>query len=84
LPYDRVITREANEEGKMKRLLRELEELSQEYGIDLDKALEIFESVSGDKNRFKAALENKTYTIWKPLDDMGLKNEEGPEYKELL
>lgn len=28
LPYDRVITREANEEGKMKRLLRELEELS--------------------------------------------------------
>ena len=48
-PYDRVITREPNEEGRWKRLIAELEDMSKQYGISFDKALEIFESVSCDK-----------------------------------
>lgn len=83
-PYDRVITREPNEEGRWKRLIAELEDMAEQYGISFDKALEIFESVSCDKKQFRQVLENKSYTTWASLDDMGLQNSDSPEYKHLL
>ena len=58
--------------------------MSQQYGITFDRALEIFESVSCDKKQFRQVLENKSYTTWSALDDLGLSNEDGPEYEHLV
>lgn len=44
--YTRKITREVNEEGKWRRLIKEIEDLAFNYGVEFEKALEIFESVS--------------------------------------
>jgi len=53
--------------------------------VELDKALEIFESVSCSKSHLKWALEKKTYTKWTDIDDIGLKgSEDTPEYQHLL
>lgn len=41
-PYEREITIETNEEGKYKRLLNEIEEIANSFGVDIDEALEIF------------------------------------------
>ena len=48
-PYGRIVSREPNEEGQWIRLINELEEISQQYGISLDETLNVFESVSCDK-----------------------------------
>lgn len=69
-PYRRHIIRETNQEGKWKRLINELEEMAQNYGIDFDEALKIFELVSCSKRHFKEYLENKTYTRWTELEDI--------------
>lgn len=78
--YERVVSREPNEEGRWKRLIRELEDMSQVYGISFDRALEIFESVSCDKKQFKLFLEGESYTVWTALDDLGLNNIDSVEY----
>lgn len=44
----------------------------------------MFESVSCSKKHLKYALENKSYTQWKPLDDIALENPETAEYKIVL
>ena len=72
--YRRIIERETNEEGKFKRLIKELEDMAKQYGITFDKALEIFESVSCSKKHFRECLEKKTFTVWTALDDMALSN----------
>lgn len=79
--YTRKITREANEEGKWQRLLTEIEEMSFKYGVDFDKAIEIFESVSCCKKQLKSALENQEYISWSEFDDLALKNVDSLEYK---
>jgi len=68
----RKITREVNEIGRFNRLIKELEEICQEYSIPLDEGLEIFENVSGSKAHMRMALEKKTFTIWTAIDDLGL------------
>lgn len=44
--YTRKITREQNEEGKWKRLIKEIEDMAHSHGVEFDDALKIFESVS--------------------------------------
>ena len=58
--------------------------MSAQYGITFDQALEIFESVSCDKKQFREVLEKRSYTTWTQLDDLGLANEDGPEYRHLV
>ena len=70
--YKRRIEQYANEEGKYMRLIKELEDMAQQYGITFDRALEIFESVSCSKKHFKECLEKKTFTVWNKLDDLGV------------
>ena len=83
-PYKRTTTKETNEEGKYKRLIKEIEEMAHQYGIDLDKALEIFESVSCSKSHFKKVLEKQSFTTWTAIDDLGLKSIDSPEYNHLV
>jgi hypothetical protein len=84
LPYKRTTTKETNEEGKYQRLIKELEDLAHQYGLELEKALEIFESVSCSKSHFKKVLEKQSFTTWSDIDDLGLKSKESPEYAHLL
>ena len=58
-PYKRVISRETNEEGRFKRLMTEIEQMANQYGVSLDDALETFEAVSCSKKHLKIALEKK-------------------------
>ena len=83
-PYKRTTTKETNEEGKYQRLIKELEDLAHQYGIELEKALEIFESVSCSKSHFKKVLEKQSFTTWTEIDDLGLKSKDSPEYMHLL
>lgn len=83
-PYKRTTTKETNEEGKYQRLISELEETAHQYGIELEKALEIFESVSCSKSHFKKVLEKQSFTTWTEIDDLGLKSKDSPEYAHLL
>lgn len=82
--YTRKVTREPNEEGKWQRLLAEIEEMSHIYGVDFDKAIEIFESVSCCKKQLKSALENQEYVSWSNCDDLALNNVDSLEYKQLV
>lgn len=58
--------------------------MAQNYGIDFDEALKIFESVSCSKKHFRQYLENKTYTRWTELEDVMIQNVDSPEYKQLI
>ena len=82
--YTRKITREPNEEGKWKRLLNEIEELAFKYGVEFDKALDIFKDVACCKKAFKEALESGEHVIWTEFDDQTLKNVDSPEYRQLV
>jgi len=55
--------------------------MSFKYGVDFDKAIEIFESVSCCKKQLKSALENQEYISWSEFDDLALKNVDSLEYK---
>ncbi len=83
-PYRRTIARETNQEGKWNRLIKELEEMAQHYGIDFDEALTIFESVSCSKKHFRMILEKKSYTAWTDLEDVMINNIDSPEYLHIL
>lgn len=72
-PYKRVISRETNEEGRFKRLMNEIEQMANQYGVSLDYALETFEAVSCSKKHLKVALEKKQFTKWQPIEDIGLR-----------
>lgn len=76
--------RETNEEGRFRRLGLELEQIASEYGVDYDKVIEMFEQVCCSKKHLRLLLENKSYTKWSKLDDIGLKDESCIEYKHLL
>lgn len=82
--YNRAITKEINEEGKMRRLINELEEIAQNYGIAFEEALQFFEQVSCSKKHLKLLLEKKSFTVWTQLDDMALQHEGSIEYNHLL
>lgn len=82
--YTRKITREPNEEGKWQRLIKEIEDLAHKHGVEFEKALEIFESVSCCKKELKKALETENYSGWSKLDDKGLENVDSFEYKMLV
>jgi hypothetical protein len=59
--------------------------MAHQYGIVLDNALEIFESVSCSKSHFKKVLEKQSFTTWSAIDDLGLKqSDDSPEYQHLL
>lgn len=59
--------------------------MAHQYGVELDKALEIFESVSCSKSHFRKVLEKQSFTTWTAIDDLGLKqSEDSPEYLHLL
>ena len=61
-PYGRSITIENNEDGRFKRLIKELEGIAKEYGVPSDQEFfTLFESVSCSKKHLKLALEKKTY-----------------------
>ena len=49
-PFKRTTTKETNEEGKYRRLIKEIEDMAQEYGLEMEKALELFENVSCSKS----------------------------------
>ena len=84
-PFTRDISVEVNEVGKWNRLCRELKEISNDYGVEFDTILDMFESVSCSKKHLRAALEKKTFTAWTALDDIGLQNgEDSAEYEHLL
>jgi len=70
--YTRSITRETNEEGKWRRLIKEIEDLAHAYSTDFDAALTLFEEVSCCKKQLKMALENQQHVRWNTLDDLGL------------
>lgn len=70
--YTRSIDIENNEEGRFRRLSKELEEMAQQYGIEFDSIILIFQSVSCSKKHLRLALENKKYTRWSQLDDIAL------------
>lgn len=82
--YTRKITREANEEGKWRRLISEIEDMAFKYGVEFEEALKIFESVSCCKKSLKLALEKNSYVSWSELDDLGLKDVDSAEYKHLV
>jgi hypothetical protein len=46
--------------------------MAQAYGLEFEKALEIFESVSCSKSHFKKVLEKQSFTTWTKMDDLGL------------
>jgi hypothetical protein len=82
--YTRIVSKETNEEGRWKRLMSDIEVISQEFGVELDDCLEIFESVSCSKKHLKMHLAKQSYTSWNSLDDMGLKYESSLEYELLV
>jgi len=55
--YKRTTSKEANQEGRYRRLIKEIEEMAQTYGVELDHAFELFASVSCSKSHFKNLLE---------------------------
>ena len=57
----RSVTKETNEEGKWRRLIKEIEDMAHTYGVTFDEALEMFEKVSGCKKSLKIALEKKDF-----------------------
>ena len=82
--YTRVITRETNEEGKWRRLIKEIEDLANTYSVEFDDAIKLFEDVSCCKKSFKMALENKYHVRWCELDDLGVGNMDSAEYNHLI
>ena len=82
--FKRTTTREPNEEGRYRRLIKELDEIANQYGIALDEIMSKFESVSCSKHHLRKLLEKESFTIWTSMDDLGLKNEDSPEYAHLL
>lgn len=79
--YKRAVTKEANEEGKYRRLIKELEDMGQQYGVHFDTILELFESCCCNKKELRANLEKKSYTVWTKLDDIAVKMPpESPEW----
>ena len=82
--YSRKITKEPNEEGKWQRLINEIEKIAQTYGVELEKALEVFQQVSCCKKQLKIALENEDYVMWTKQDDQAIRNPDSLEYRLLL
>ena len=59
MPYKRVISRETNEEGRFRRLIKEIEQMADQYGVEFKEAIDMFESVSCSKKHLRLALEKK-------------------------
>ena len=82
--FKRTTTRAPNEEGRYRRLIKELEQMSNQYGLEMGELMEKFESVSCSKSHLKKLLEKESFTIWSAMDDLGLQNVDSPEYEHLL
>jgi hypothetical protein len=70
--YKRAVTRQTNEVGRWERLIKELTQIASDHSIELDKCLEMFESVSCSKTHLRDLLQKNSYTSWTMLDDLGL------------
>ena len=82
--YTRSVTRETNEEGKWRRLIKEIEDMAHTYSVEFDQAIKLFEDVSCCKKQLKLALENENCVKWCELDDLGLTYPDSQEFKHLL
>jgi len=54
------------------------------YGVEFEKALELFEQVCCCKKQLKVALESEEYVSWTKGDDSALNNVDSLEYKLLV
>lgn len=81
--FKRKITREQNEEGRWTRLLKEMEKFSEEFNTTIEEVMNIYEQVCCCKKRLRLALAG-TYKAWSKMEDMGLKDIDSAEYKNLV
>lgn len=67
------------------RLMRELVQIGQEYGVPEEEINDLFIQVSCSKSKLLETLKGQNFTKWSELEDMALqKGTESAEYRFLL
>lgn len=74
-----------NEEGTFNRLMNDLQQIAQEYGVNEEEIHDRFFKVSCSKAKLIESLKGQSFTQWTELEDLALeKGTESIEYKYLL
>ena len=81
--YRRTVTREANDDGKLTRLIEELQRLADEHKMDMDEMLERYQGCNANKRTLRKHLEGK-YQPWTEQESQILRNKDELGMKMLL